>query len=100
MAQKNDFAKRAEDLLSARRDAVQQLGELLDQKAAQEAALAKIEGQIEDAVAECLSAGWKPTELSEIGIPRSSMRRARPDKPSTPRPASSTPAPTGEEPNN
>jgi len=99
VAQKNDFAKRAEDLLAARRDAVQHLGELLEQKWVQEAALAKIDGQIESAVAKCLSAGWKPAELSEIGVPRTGKRRARPDKPASAPTASGTPA-AGENPNN
>lgn len=70
MAKKNDFAKRAEDLLTARINTAHQLGELLNIKAEQEAAVADTVTSIEKAVTECLGAGWKPAELIEIGVPK------------------------------
>jgi hypothetical protein len=75
VARKTDFTKRAEELLTARRASVQRLGELLDTKTEQEAALAQTNANIEKAVIECLDAGWKPTELTEIGVPKSAMPR-------------------------
>lgn len=75
MAKRNDFTKRAEDLLAARRDSAQRLGDLLETKSEQLAAIATTDTKIEAAVTECIQAGWKPAELLEIGAPKSAMPR-------------------------
>lgn len=75
MAKKNDFTKRANDFLSSRLGPVQRLGELLDAKAEKEAELKDCEANIEKAVLECIEAGWKPAELTELGVPRSALPR-------------------------
>jgi hypothetical protein len=69
----NDFAKRAEDLLTARRDAVAELGELLVTRDEQAAALADTDARIEKSITACLEAGWKPNELTDIGVPKTAM---------------------------
>lgn len=75
MAKKNDFTKRANDFLSSRLGPVQRLGELLDAKAEKEAELKDCDANIEKAVLECIEAGWKPAELTEIGVPRTALPR-------------------------
>lgn len=75
MAKKNDFTKRANDFLTARLGPVQRLGELLDVKAEKEAELQDCEADIEKAVLECIEAGWKPAELTELGVPRAALPR-------------------------
>ncbi|ETB46491.1 hypothetical protein O981_27895 [Mycobacterium avium 10-5560] len=75
MAKKNDFTKRANDFLAARLGPVQRLGELLDVKAEKEAELKDCDANIEKAVLECIEAGWKPAELTELGVPRSALPR-------------------------
>jgi hypothetical protein len=69
----NDFAKRAEDLLTARRDAVAELGDLLATRDEQAAALADTDARIEKSITACLEAGWKPNELTDIGVPKTAM---------------------------
>ncbi|PJE03544.1 MAG: hypothetical protein CK429_32570 [Mycobacterium sp.] len=75
MAKKNDFTKRANDFLSSRLGPVQRLGELLDAKAEKEAELKDCDANIEKAVLECIEAGWKPAELTELGVPRTALPR-------------------------
>ncbi len=75
MAKKNDFTKRANEFLSTRLGPVQRLGELLDAKAEKEAELKDCEASIEKAVLECIEAGWKPAELTELGVPRNAIPR-------------------------
>lgn len=75
MAKKNDFTKRANELLTARMDPVKRLGELLDAKAEKEAELTSLNSDIEKAAQSCIEAGWKPAELVEIGVPRASLPR-------------------------
>lgn len=75
MAKKNDFTKRANEFLTTRLGPVQRLGELLDTKAEKEAELRDCEADIEKAVLECIEAGWKPAELTDIGVPRSALPR-------------------------
>lgn len=92
MAKKNEFAKRADDLLANRRNTVAALGELLDQKSEQEAQLADTNDRIEKAVAECLASGWTARELAEIGVPRANPRRTKSDKSRTNKPPVAQPA--------
>lgn len=75
MARKNDFTKRANEFLTARLDPVQRLGELLDAKAEKEAELKSLDADIEKAAQACIEAGWKPTELTDLGVPRSALPR-------------------------
>ncbi|WP_342314704.1 hypothetical protein LIX17_26025 (plasmid) [Mycobacterium avium subsp. hominissuis] len=75
MAKKNDFTKRANDFLSSRLGPVQRLGELLDAKAEKEAELKDCDANIEKAVLECIEAGWKPAELTELGVPKTALPR-------------------------
>lgn len=75
MAKKNDFTRRANEFLSTRLGPVQRLGELLDTKAEKEAELQNIEASIEKAALECIEAGWKPAELTELGVPRTAIPR-------------------------
>ncbi|MFN6548396.1 hypothetical protein [Mycolicibacterium nivoides] len=75
MAKKNDFTKRANDYLATRLGPVQRLGELLDAKAEKEAELKDFDAAIEKAVQECIEAGWKPAELTELGVPKTSIPR-------------------------
>ncbi|MBY6388552.1 hypothetical protein HG717_32230 [Rhodococcus erythropolis] len=78
MAKKNDFTKRANEFLSTRLGPVQRLGELLDTKAEKEAELQDIEASIEKAALECIEAGWKPAELTNLGVPRTAIPRRQP----------------------
>lgn len=78
MAKKNDFTKRANEFLSTRLGPVQRLGELLDAKAEKEAELQDCEASIEKAVLECIEAGWKPAELTKLGVPRTAIPRRQP----------------------
>lgn len=75
MAKNNDFTKRANDFLSTRLGPVKRLGELLDAKAEKEAELKDCEADIEKAVLECIEAGWKPAELTELGVPKTAIPR-------------------------
>lgn len=75
MAKKNDFTKRANDFLAARLDPVKRLGELLDARAEKEAELQTLDADIEKAAQSCIEAGWKPAELTELGVPRSALPR-------------------------
>ena len=75
---KNDFTKRANEFLSTRLGPVQRLGELLDTKAEKEAELQDCDAAIEKAALECIEAGWKPTELTELGVPRTAIPRRSP----------------------
>jgi len=75
VAKKNDFTKRANEFLSTRLGPVQRLGELLDAKAEKEAELQDCDAAIEKAVVECIEAGWKPAELTELGVPRTAIPR-------------------------
>lgn len=87
MAKKNDFTKRANELLTARLDPVKRLGELLDAKAEKEAELRSLDSDIEKAAQSCIEAGWKPAELTDLGVPRGPSHAARP----APRPWSRAP---------
>ncbi|KAA1250700.1 hypothetical protein F0Q45_08375 [Mycobacterium simiae] len=78
MAKKNDFTKRANDFLTMRLGPVQRLGELLDAKAEKEAELKDCDAAIEKAVLECIEAGWKPAELTELGVPKTAIQRRQP----------------------
>lgn len=78
MAKKNDFTKRANEFLSTRLGPVQRLGELLDAKAEKEAEIQDCEASIEKAVLECIEAGWKPAELTKLGVPRTAIPRRQP----------------------
>ncbi|OMC33647.1 hypothetical protein A5739_07125 [Mycobacterium colombiense] len=75
MAKKNDFTKRANELLTARLDPVKRLGELLDAKAEKEAELKSLDSDIEKAAQSCIEAGWKPAELTDLGVPRAALPR-------------------------
>lgn len=75
MAKKNDFTKRANELLAARLDSVKRLGELLDAKAVKEAELKSLDSDIEKAAQSCVEAGWKPAELVDLGVPRAALPR-------------------------
>jgi hypothetical protein len=96
---KSDLAKRAENLLQDRLSSVDALGELLDKKAEQEAALADTDAAIDKAVQACAEAGWTQKELKDLGVdrPAGRGRRAgavierRTNTDSTPDPALHTP---------
>jgi hypothetical protein len=75
VARKNDFTKRANDFLSARLEPMQRLGELLDAKAEKEAELKTLDADIEKAAQSCIEAGWKPAELTELGVPKAALPR-------------------------
>ena len=75
MAKQNDFTKRANELLTARLDPVKRLGELLDAKAEKEAELRSLDSDIEKAAQSCIEAGWKPAELTDLGVPRAALPR-------------------------
>lgn len=77
MAKKSDLAKRAENLLQDRLTSVGALGELLDKKAEQEAALADTDAAIDKAVQACVEAGWSQKELKELGVDRPPVRGRR-----------------------
>ena len=77
MAKKNDFTKRANELLTARLDPVKRLGELLDAKAEKEAELKSLDSDIEKAAQSCIEAGWKPAELVDLGVPRAALPRRK-----------------------
>lgn len=74
---KSDLAKRAENLLQDRLNSVDALGELLDKKAEQEAALAATDAAIDKAVQACLEAGWTQKELKDLGVDRPAGRGRR-----------------------
>jgi hypothetical protein len=75
VVKKNDFTKRANDFLTTRLGPVQRLGELLEAKADKEADLKNCEADIEKAVLECIEAGWKPAELTDLGVPKTAIPR-------------------------
>lgn len=77
VAKKSDLAKRAENLLQDRLTSVGALGELLDKKAEQEAALADTDAAIDKAVQACVEAGWSQKELKELGVDRAPVRGRR-----------------------
>lgn len=91
MPKKTDFIKRADEFLAGRLEPVQRLGELLDTKTEQEAALSNTNAAIEKAVRQCVEAGWKPAELATLGVPKAALpkrqQRATTPKTRTPQPA-------------
>lgn len=77
VAKKSDLAKRAENLLQDRLSSVHALGELLDKKAEQEAAIADTDAAIDKAVQACIEAGWTQKELRDLGVDRPAGRGRR-----------------------